>query len=127
MGYEIVTATVEIVGCKDMVAVTDYVFKRIADCRSTACHCKAGNAPFENSYAVFQNALCGICKTTIYVSGIAQPEAVRCVLRITENVGSGLIDRNRTGIRCGIRLFLTDVQLESLEVEFVCCHNRCEF
>ena len=42
-------------------------------------------------------------------------EAVRRVLGIVENVGSGGVNGNRPGIRGRVRLFLSDVQLSGFK------------
>ena len=80
----------------------------IRDSGSTGCDGQAGHTAFQGSDAVLEHALRGIRQTAVDVAGIAQAEAVGRVLGAVEYIGSGLVDGNGTGIRCGVGRLLDE-------------------
>ncbi len=74
---------------------------------------------FESGDALFKDILSGVGETAVDVACILQVETVGCVLCVMENVGGGLVNRNRAGIGCGVCLFLANMELKSFEVELV--------
>ena len=79
-------------------------------------------AAFKRGNALFKDVLRGVGESAIDVAGVAQAESVGCVLRISEHVRRGLVDWHGACVCCRIRLLLTNVELERLEVIFLCCH-----
>ena len=61
-----------------------------------------------------EHILRGVGQAAVDVAGVGQAEAGGGVLRVMEHIGSGLVDRNRTGIGSGIGLLLTDVIVAGL-------------
>ena len=91
-------------------------------CR-TGSDSEASDTAFESGDALFKNVLRGVGKTAVDVARILQVETIRGMLGAVENVGGGLVNRNRAGIGGGIGLFLANVELKRFEVEFVLCRH----
>lgn len=123
VGDEIIGASVEIVCADDVVAGCENVLKRIGDGSCTACHGESCNASFECGNAAFKDSLRGVGQTAVDVARVAQTETVGGVGGVTEDVGSGLIDGHGACIGGGVRLFLSYVELERLEVKFFLSHG----
>ena len=66
---------------------------------------------FQGRDPLFEGFLGRIRQPPVDVPGIRQSEPVRRVPGIVEDVGCGLIDRHRPGVRHGIRRLLSRVQL----------------
>ena len=84
---------------------------------------REGRAPaLQGRETLLQDLLGGVGQTAVDIAGIREAEAVRRVLTVVENVGRGLVDRDRAGIRRRIRLLLSHVQLQSFKSVFA--HDR---
>ena len=71
VGNEVVTATVEIVGCHDVVAVLQHILQGVSHCCCAGSHCKTSYTAFQSGNSVFENALGGIGQTTVYIACVA--------------------------------------------------------
>ncbi len=111
MRKEVEAAAVDRLLCDDVTAVCGQGFYRVGDGRRARCNRQGCAAAFECRKSLLQDFLGGVGETPVDVAGVGQAEAVRRVLTVSEDIGCGLVDRDRTGVRCGIRLFLSDVQL----------------
>ena len=72
---------------------------------------KCGDAPFQRGNSLFKHILRGIGQTSVNISRILQAEPVGCMLRISEHIGRGQINRNCSGVRRRIRLLLSYMKL----------------
>ena len=91
--------------------------------RCPGCQCQSGHAAFQRCDSLLQNPLCRVGQTAVNVAGILQAEAVCCVLAVMEYIGCGLVDRNRSGIRCRIRVLLSYVQLQCVKSKLSICSH----
>jgi hypothetical protein len=80
---------------------------------------KASDTAFKSGDALFKNVLRRVGEAAVDVARILQVKTVRGVLSVMENIGGGLVYRNRAAIGCGVCLFLANVELKSFEVELV--------
>ena len=100
----------------------------VSDGCSTRSYSQSGNATFESGNAFFENALGAVGDASIDVTGILQGKTVSGMLCVMEHVRSGLVNRHRAGIGCGVCVFLANVELKSFKMEFVlCCHGKNSF
>ncbi len=99
-----------------MVAVTDDILQRIADGSRAACHCKTCHTTLKGCHPILKHTLRGVGKASVDIAGITESETVCRMIRITEYVGGGLIDRHCACICCAVRLLLTYVKLKCLKV-----------
>ena len=76
---KVVSATVKIVGCNDMVAVLENILQSVSDCCCARCYCQACCAAFEGCNALFKNALSGVGQTSVNVACISKTKTVGCV------------------------------------------------
>jgi hypothetical protein len=81
--------------------------------------CEACDTAFESGDALFKDILRRVGEAAVDVAGILQVETIRGVLCAMENVGGGLVNRNRAAVGCGVCLFLANVELKGFEVELV--------
>ena len=95
----------------------------VGDGSSARSDCESGCTAFQGGNALFQDALGRVGDTAVDVTASLQNEAVGGVLGIVEHVRSGLVNRNRAGIGCGVCGFLANVELKSLKVELVLCRH----
>ena len=123
MGYQIVGAAVEVVSSHDVVTGLRDVLQGVGDRSSSRSDCKTSDTAFKSCHTVFEDALGGIGKTAVDVAGVAEAEAVGRVLRVVENIGSGLVDGNGACISCGVGLFLSYVKLQCFEA-VILAHGR---
>ena len=122
VGEEVVATAVDVVGSHDVVAGSGDIFHSIGHSSSTAGKCESCYTAFESGDALLEHTLGGISEAAIDVAGITKPEAVGSVLRVVENIRCGLIYRHCARVGSRIGLFLTYVELESLEVKFIVAH-----
>ena len=107
----------------------------ISEIRDGICHgsrtgsnSETAHAAFEGSYSIFEDTLCGVGQTAVDVAGIFEMETVGGMLCVMEDVRGGLVDWYRTGIGCGICLFLAYMKLKSLKMKFfLVAHNLFPF
>ena len=111
-----------------MVALAGKCRNRIGNGCGAGCHGESGNATFERGNTFFEYALGAVGDASIDVTACLQYKTVSSVLGVVENVGRGLVNRNRAGIGCGVCVFLANVELKSFKMEFVlCCHGKNSF
>ena len=87
--------------------------------RGTGRHRQCGHAALERRDALLENGLRGVGKASVDITRVRQAESIRRMLRVLKHIASGLIDWDRTRIRCRIRLLLAHVQLQGVEMECV--------
>ena len=88
----------------------------ISNSGGTGGHSQSGHTALQSGDALLEHILRGVGQAAVDVAGVGQAEAGGGVLRVMEHIGSGLVDRNRTGIGSGIGLLLTDVKLQGLKL-----------
>ena len=76
----------------------------------------------QGSHSLLQDALGGVGQPSVNVAGVPEAEPVRRVLGAVENVGGGLIDGDRSGIRCRIGLLLSYMQLQCFKFKGMFAH-----
>ena len=122
--------------CEQVVAAAVNRFLRydVIPCRTQRQHCvrdrgctgadsKRIHTAFQRSDPFFQDLLCRIGKTSVNMSALGKFKP-GCRLRaVFKNIGCRLIDRNGPGVRGGIRLFLSDMELHCFKS--VLCHKVC--
>ena len=94
-----------------MVAGCEYVLQGICDGCCARCYCQTGHASLKHGYSLLEYTLGGVGKAAVDVAGIAQAEAVGCMLRIAEHIRGGLIDGHGASVGCWVGLFLAYVKL----------------
>ena len=104
-------ATVDVLGCDDVIAGLGDVAHRVFDRGCAGCDGQTCGAAFEGCDAVFEHALSGVGQAAVDVAWVRQPETGLGVVEIMEHVAGGLVDRHRAGIGCRIGLLLADVKL----------------
>ena len=83
---EIERAAIEVVGSYDVVACMGHILQGIGDGGSSTGHGQCCHASFQCGYALFKNTLGGVGEATVDVAGIAQTEAVGCMLGVAEHI-----------------------------------------
>ena len=118
-------AAVDVLGGHDVVAGLGDVAHRVFDGRGAGCDGEAGGAAFESGDAVLEHALGGVGQAAVDVARVLEAEASLGVVEIMEDVARGGVDRDRAGIGRGVRLLLSDMQLQGLEtiVVVLFCHG----
>jgi len=111
MCQQVVTSSVDRLGCYNMIARTGNVFESISDGGSTGSNCQPCYSSLKGSYAFFKNALCRVCQASVDISRILQAETCGCMSGVMEYIGSCLIDRYCTGVCCRVCLFLSYMNL----------------
>ena len=106
-----------------MVATTQDVQQSIVDCCCSGCYCKTGNTTFKSGNTIFKDTLCGVCQTTINISGITKTKTVCCMLRIIKHIRCRLIYWDCSCTCCNISCFLPHVNLKRFKMKFFFCHN----
>ena len=120
---QVVGTAIKVVGSYHMVAVAGHVLKRISNSGCARGHGQAGYTAFKGGHAVFKDTLGRIGQTTVDVACVTQTEAIGSVLRVTEYIGCGLVDRHGASVGGYVRLFLTNMELQSLKAIIFCSHN----
>ena len=105
-----------------MTAVLSKSFESIGDSRCARSKSQGCNATLKCCYTLFENILRGVGKSAVYVTRIGKTKACGGVFTVMEHIRSGCVNRYRTGISCGVGIFLTDMELQSFK--FVIRHNR---
>ena len=123
---QVESAAIDGLGCHNMVSRTGDVQDGISDGGSTGSHGQGTYTSFQGGNAAFQHVLRGIGQAAVDIAGIDQAETGRCVSRVMEYIGRGLVNGDGTGVGSGIGLFLAYVELEGLEVKLSVAHI-CSF
>ncbi len=124
VGDEIEGATVEVVGRHYVVTILQHVLQGIGHGRGTAGHCQAGHSTLQGSHTTLKDILGAVGQATIDVARVTQPETVSSMLRVVEHITGGLVDGHCASVACGVGGLLTNVQCQSLKVQFlICCHS----
>ena len=128
MSDEVISTTVDIVGCYDVVAILKDVLQSVGYCGSTGSYSQTSHTAFEGSNTILEYTLSRVGQSTVDITCVTETEAIGCVLRVAEHVTCGLVDWHRTSIGSWIWIFLTYVQLKCLKAKFLfCTHNLCPF
>lgn len=94
VGDEVEAATVEVVGCNDVVTCQHYVLQCVSHCCCATGNGETCHATLESRDALLEDTLSRVCETAVDVACVTKTEAVCSVLRVTEYVRSGLIYRH---------------------------------
>ena len=128
MSDEVISTTVDNVGCYDVVAILKDVLQSVGNSGSTRSDSQTSHTTFEGSHTVFEYTLSRVGQSTIDISCVTESESISSVLRVAEHVTCSLIDWHRTSVGSWIWIFLTYVQLKCLKAKFLfCTHNLCPF
>ena len=111
VGNQVVGTAIEVVGSDDMVTSLHDVLKGISDSSSTRGDSQTSHTTLEGCDAIFEHTLSGVGQTTIDISCIAETETIGCMLRVTEHIRCGLINRYGTCVGSGVSLFLSYMKL----------------
>ncbi len=113
---EVVGSAVDILGGYDMISRFCHCLERIGNSRRAGGNSQRRNATLQCCNSLLKDILCGIGKTSVNIPGILQGKPGFCVITVAEHKGRCLIDRNGTGIRYRIRLFLADMKGKCLKM-----------
>ena len=91
-------------------------------CCSSGSERQSCNSSFQRRYSLLENVLCGVGQSAVNISGVSQAKTVSRVLAAVEHIRCRLINRNCTGIRNRICLFLSYVKLKCIESKLMLCH-----
>ena len=108
---QVVAAAVDGLLSDDMTTVRGEGFDRIGDRRRARSQRQRRAAALQSGDALLQHLLRGVGQSAVDIARVGKTEAVGGVLRITEYIGSGLIDGYRSRIGSGIGGFLSNVKL----------------
>ena len=111
MCQQVVAAAVDGLLCYDVVASLSKCLNGVGNRCGAGSGSQSGNTALECCNALLEHILRGVSQTAVNIACIRQTETVSRVLAVMENVRSGLVDRNCTGIGNRISGLLTDVQL----------------
>ena len=116
ISQQVIGSSVDSIRRHDVVSLTGDILDGIRNGSRTGSHRQGRHSPFQRSNPLFEHSLCRVRQTTVNISSLFQTEAGSGMGRIAENVRSGLVNGYGTGIGRRIRLFLSHVQLQSLEM-----------
>ena len=111
MRQQIITATIDRFLYNKVTAVLTECLKSVGDSRCTGGKSQSCNATLKCCHTLFENILCRVSKSAVYVTCISKTEACGSVFAVMEHIRSGCVNWYRTGIGCGIRIFLTYMEL----------------
>ncbi len=118
VGQKVEAAAVDGLLGHDVAAVGRERLDRVGDGRRAGSQGQRRAAALQGCQPFLQDLLGGIGQTAVDIAGIGQAETIGGVLTVVKNIGGGLVDRHRTGIRGRIGLLLSDVQLKGLKSVF---------
>ena len=128
MLQQVVGAAVDSVGSYHVVTGISEVRDGVGHGSGAGSNGEASYSSFESGHTVFEDTLCSVGQTAVDVAGILEVEAVGSVLSVVEHIRGRLVDGYRTGIGCGVCLFLAYMKLEGLEMKFfLVAHNLFPF
>ncbi len=125
MSQEVIAAAIDGFLGHNMSAIGCQRLDGIGDSCCTGSHRQCRCATLQRSHALFQHFLRGIGQPPVYIACIGKAETVGSMLAVAENIGSRLVNGNRTGIRRRIRLLLPYMQLHGFK--FVLAHDNSSF
>lgn len=99
-----------------MIACLKDILQSISNGGCTRCYGQSRNTTLQRSNSLLENALRGVCQTTIYITRIAQTKAIGRVLRIVKDIRRSLINGHSSSIGCGVGLLLSYVKLQGLKM-----------
>ena len=99
-----------------MIACTSDILKSISDGSGTRSDCQPCYSSFKSGYALFKDSLSGVGQTAVDVSRVLQAEACGCMGGVVKYIRGGLVNRYCAGICCRVCLFLSYMNLLSLEL-----------
>ena len=108
---QIVGAAVYVFGGDDMISRARDVQYGIGDGGGAGSHGKCAYTALKSGDTLLKDILGGICQAAVDIAGVGQAKAGGGVLAIVEHIGCGLIYRHRARVACGVRLFLSYVDL----------------
>ena len=111
MCQQIITATIDRLLCNKVTTVLPKCLESVGDSRCTRGKSQGCNATFKCCHTLFENVLCRVSKSAVYVTCISKAEACGGVFTVMEHIRSGCVNRYRTGIGCRIGIFLTYMKL----------------
>ena len=111
MCKQVVSTTIDILSCNDMVTCMCQCLKCIGKSGCSGTNGKRCNATFECGDTFLKYVLCRVRQTAVDVTGILQSKPVCCVFTVVEHIRRCQIDWNGSCVRNRIRLFLSYVQL----------------
>ena len=115
MAQQVEAAAVDGLLGHDMAAVCRQGLNRIGNGRGAGGYRQGGAAALQGRHPLLQHLLGGVGQPAVDIARVRQAEAVRRVLTVAENIGSGLVNRHRPGVRRRIRLFLSHVKLQGFK------------
>ena len=123
---QVIAAAVDGLLGYDVTAVGGQGLDGIGDGGGTGGHGQSGHAALQGRNALFEHVLGGVGQTAIDVARVSQTKPGGGMGGIMENVRSGLIDRDGTGVGGGIGLLLANVELKGLELKIgrASCRER---
>ena len=125
MGQQVEAAAVDGLLGNNVVAGLGQSLDGVCNGRGTGGQGQSRHAALQSRDALFQHILGGVGQAAVDVAGVRQAEPGRRVGGVAEDVGSGLVNGDRTGIGGGVSLFLADVELQSLK--FIVTHGKYLF
>ena len=109
MGQQVVAAPVDCLLGYNMAAVLGQGQDGICNGRRAGSQGQSRHTAFQGRQSLLQHVLGGIGQAAVDIPGIRQIEAGRRVGGIPEDIGSGLVDGHRPGIRGRVGLLLSYV------------------
>ena len=125
VGQQVIAAAVDGLLGDNVIARLSQSLNGVGDSRRTGSQSQGRHAALQSCQALFQYILGGVGQTAVDVARIRQAKPRRRMGRIAEYVRRRLINRHRSGIRRGIGLFLTHMQLQGFK--FIRRHKKSFF
>ena len=123
VGQQVIAAAVDGLLGDNVIARLSQSLNGVGDSRRTGSQSQGRHAALQSCQALFQYILGGVGQTAVDVARIRQAKPRRRMGRIAEYVRRRLINRHRSGIRRGIGLFLTHMQLQGFKTILVLTHD----
>ena len=86
MGQKVVSSSVNVLCCYDVIAVVRQILNRIRNRCCSGSYCQCSHAAFQCCNTLFKYILCRVCQTSIYISCITQTKSCCCMFAVTEYV-----------------------------------------
>ena len=108
----------------DMPAVLRQRLNGVGDGSGAGRNRQCRHAAFQCGDALFKDILGGVGQATVDVAPCLQSKAIGSVLRVGENIGSGLVNGNSAGVGGGVGLLLADMKLQGFKMQFAVTHDN---